>query len=58
MPTAFFLYKKSLLLLRYVLPSTIEIDHSLPTLGDHLRHYIKSNDQPIIMYLHGQDGTR
>ncbi|CAF4045823.1 unnamed protein product [Adineta steineri] len=42
----------------YVTPSAIEIDHSLPTLGHHLKRYIKSNDQPIIMYLHGQDGTR
>ena len=45
-------------LLRYILPSTIKIDPNLPTLGDHLKQYIKSNDQPIIMYLHGQDGTR
>ena len=42
----------------YVLPSTIEVNHNLPTLADHLKTYIKSNDQPIIMYLHGQDGTR
>ncbi len=47
-----------LFLQRYVVPSTIEIDYNLPTLGDHLKKYIKSNDQPIIMYLHGQDGTR
>ncbi|CAF1263642.1 unnamed protein product [Rotaria sordida] len=42
----------------YVLPSTIEINPSLPTLADHLKAYVKSTDQPIIMYLHGQDGTR
>ncbi|CAF3461993.1 unnamed protein product [Rotaria sp. Silwood1] len=43
---------------RYVLPSTVEVNHRLPTLADHLKAYIKSTDQPIIMYLHGQDGTR
>ncbi|CAF1376203.1 unnamed protein product [Adineta ricciae] len=42
----------------YIVPSDIEVDHSLPTLGDHLKHYVTSVDQPIIMYLHGQDGTR
>ncbi|CAF3990551.1 unnamed protein product [Rotaria sp. Silwood2] len=42
----------------YVLPSTVEVNHSLPTLVDHLKAYVKSTDQPIIMYLHGQDGTR
>ncbi|CAF3902495.1 unnamed protein product [Rotaria magnacalcarata] len=42
----------------YILPSTVTIDHSLPTLADHLKQYIKSKDFPIIIYLHGQDGTR
>ncbi|CAF3267043.1 unnamed protein product [Rotaria socialis] len=42
----------------YILPSTVAIDHSLPTLADHLKQYIKSTDFPIIIYLHGQDGTR
>ncbi|CAF3121128.1 unnamed protein product [Rotaria socialis] len=42
----------------YVLPSAIETSHDLPTLDDYLKQYVKSDDQPIIMYLHGQDGTR
>ncbi|CAF3367883.1 unnamed protein product [Rotaria sp. Silwood1] len=42
----------------YILPSTITIDHSLSTLADHLKQYVKSDDLPIIIYLHGQDGTR
>ncbi|CAF1378418.1 unnamed protein product [Adineta steineri] len=42
----------------YILPSTVKIDQNLPTLADHLKQYVNSNDLPIIMYLHGQDGTR
>ncbi|CAF2367846.1 unnamed protein product [Rotaria sp. Silwood2] len=42
----------------YILPFTITIDHSLSTLADHLKQYVKSDDLPIIIYLHGQDGTR
>ena len=43
---------------RYILPSSVKINQSLPTLADHLQAYIKSKDRPIIIYLHGQDGTR
>ncbi|CAF0801889.1 unnamed protein product [Adineta ricciae] len=42
----------------YTLPSTVQIHHELPTLADHLQRYVVSKDLPIIMYLHGQDGTR
>ena len=47
-----------ILILRYVVPSTVNIDHRLSSLGDHLKRYVESPDLPIIMYLHGQDGTR
>jgi len=50
--------KSKLLSTRYILPSSVKIDHNLPTLADHLKQYVRSNDRPIIMYLHGQDGTR
>ncbi len=43
---------------RYILPLTINVDHNLPTLADYLKEYVRSSDIPIIMYLHGQDGTR
>ena len=46
------------LLYRYTLPSTVQIHPELPTLADHLQRYVVSKDLPIIMYLHGQDGTR
>ncbi|UJR16291.1 hypothetical protein I4U23_003197 [Adineta vaga] len=42
----------------YVVPSAVQIDPNLSTLADHLKQYIPSNNHPIIMYLHGQDGTR
>ena len=45
-------------LLRYILPPTIKVDPNLPTLSDHLKQYVKYDDLPIIIYLHGQDGTR
>jgi hypothetical protein len=45
-------------LLRYILPPTIKVDANLPTLSDHLKQYVKYDDLPIIIYLHGQDGTR
>ena len=54
----FRIFKYCFSLLRYIVPSDIEVDHSLPTLGDHLKRYVTSVDQPIIIYLHGQDGTR
>lgn len=44
--------------LRYVFPSDIQADAQLPTLADYLKKYIPSSEQSIIMYLHGQDGTR
>lgn len=46
------------ILSRYILPPSVTIDHSLSTLADHLKQSIKTNDFPIIMYLHGQAGTR